>query len=144
MACDGWVWFDEGPRKPADGRPFSFEVIGTRTCTLKAEGATSPSPQLLGVEVQVTGWADAGVPANYYYARLEDEEGRQYSAQEGCEPLLQAAPLRPGQQARGFVSFAVPAGRRAFKLVYEPRLVQADGRTEPARFEVTLEDREGT
>lgn len=144
MACDGWVWFEEGPRKPTDDRPFSLEVIGTRTCTPETDAPSSTPSPLLGVEVEVVGWTDAGVPANYYYARLEDEEGRRYPAQEGCEPLLQAPPLRPGERTRGFISFAVPTGRRSFKLVYEPRLVQDDGRTEPTRFEVALEDQEGT
>lgn len=141
-ACEGWTWSEEGPKKPADGRLLVVEVIGTQTCSPETQ-ATEPMPPLLGVEVEVVGWAEAGVPANYFYARLEDEDGERYPAREGCEPLLMGPPLRPGERARGFVSFSVPARRGGLKLVYEPRLVQDGGRTEPVRFEVALESQEG-
>lgn len=134
--CDGWTLSEQSRTKPADGRPLSLQVVGTRACT----NATEPAaPPLLGVELELTGWHAGGVPASFFYASLVDGNGKSYRAlASGCEPVLAGPPLGVGQTTRGFVTFPRPlvaaATNATQTVVYAPRLA---GETE-ARTRIEL------
>jgi hypothetical protein len=143
MACNGWTLFERGKERPRDGRLLTLEVLGTRACDgdLVSPGATPA--KLLGVEVQLTSWSAGNVPANFYYASLDDGAGNTYRAlPTGCEPPLSGAPLADGQSTRGFLTFPVPPltgdSPRGLRLRYDPRLPKTSANDPKARAELPL------
>jgi hypothetical protein len=143
VGCDGWTFFERAPEKPRDGKPLSLKVLGTRACSAARGDARTPTPPLLGVEVELTSWDPGGVPVNFFYAALKDGEGRLYRAiSAGCEPFFGAAPLGTGERSRGFLTFPLPPGsadtERVMKLVYAPRLAGSSEATPDARVELPL------
>ncbi len=138
-ACEGWTLLDRGKERPRDGRLLTLKVLGTKACDAPP-GASSA--KLLGVEVELTSFSPTNVPANFYYATLDDGVRSTYRAlPKGCEPVLSGTPLADGQSARGFLTFPVQPlsgeSQRNYRLRYDPHLPQA-GTDPKARVEVPL------
>lgn len=100
---------------------YAFEMLGVEQCA-RPEGADAKK-RIVGVRVRVTGRAESGIPANYFYASLITHTGQRYLAEPlGCRPLLSGPPLAPGERAEGFLNFAVPLEQNPERVLYLPNI----------------------
>lgn len=77
----------------------------------------------LGVELRLEALTDTPVPANPFYARLTDSDGRRYHARfDGCKPPFSHAPLSRGATAQGLVTFEISDHATRLVLHYDPQV----------------------
>lgn len=127
MSCER----DEAPQSSGDpSAAFGLDVLTVRDCPAPKHAKPSVDEHLVGVEVEVRANLP-GVPANYYYGRLTDDQGNTYRPTlYGCSPTLTSPPLKSGQTKRGFVNFKLPS--RAAGLTFEYAPVPLGGGAQPA------------
>ncbi len=124
-ACDGWEIF-QSDETPLGDEPFVLSILNVEACPLP-EGLDPKAVTIKSYNVRLRGQLEQGVPANYFYASLLTTDGSRYLADyPGCEPLLSAAPVLPGETAEGYLNFPVPPGKVPDKLVYAPALTTAE------------------
>lgn len=99
-------------------------VLGAKTCPPPAWHHVKTGYTRLGVEVEIRGKSTKQpVPANPFYARLVDPEGKAYRPVfGGCEPDLRHEPLEAEDTVRAFVTFEIPEAAGRMRLRYEPQL----------------------
>jgi hypothetical protein len=114
---------------------YSIAVGQIKNCTIEPYLRPKSGSTVLGIELKLTGKGPIQVPSNPFYATLVGPDGARYAATlAGCKPELAASSLDQGDTARGFVSFVVPEGHGAWKLVYRPTIIGA--LEEEARFDL--------
>jgi len=110
--------------------PYEATLVSIDTCPLPTPSG-EPERSVLGVRIRLTGKTPARVAANYFYASVLTVDGSRYLAgQPGCEPLLAAAPLKPGESAEGYVNVPIPSHKKPDRLQYLPPI---DGQAERLR-----------
>lgn len=106
---------------------YQLQVLNLKTCPSPAWHQLKAGMVRLGVEVEIVALSDERVPANPFYARLIDAEGKAYRPVfGGCEPDLRHRPLGKNERTRGFISFEAPASSPRFTLRYSPQLPGPD------------------
>lgn len=114
---------------------YTMSVESVKDCPSEGPFAPKRGNVKLGLEVLLEGTSSREVPANSFYATLEDGAGNTYaSTLAGCEPPLPAVRVDNGKKARGYVTFEVPNGAQKLVLRYAP-LVIGPGKEE-LRFAV--------
>jgi len=100
---------------------YEFELLGVEQCPRPA--GADEKRRIVGVRVRVTGHAEQGIPANYFYASLLTHTGQRYLAEpSGCRPLLSGPPLAPGERSEGFLNFPIPLEQNPERVLYLPNL----------------------
>lgn len=103
---------------------FRARVVNWKPCAIEAHLQPPPGIRKVAVEIELTATGPLEVPSNPFYALLSDKDGRLFeSTLAGCPPLLEAARLRAGQSARGWISFDIPEGSVPQALVYQPAVI---------------------
>ncbi len=103
---------------------YEMVVLGAKTCPPPAWHHVRSGFTRLGVEVEIRGKSsDQPVPANPFYARLVDPEGKAYRPVfGGCEPDLRHKPLNAEDSVRAYITFEIPEAAGRMRLRYEPQL----------------------
>jgi hypothetical protein len=121
-ACEGWPELDDSEPLEVD-RPYRLTLLSVESCALPAQ-LNPKEVVLVSFRVRLEGNLSSRVPANYFYASLLTSDGERYlPTYYGCEPLLAADPLEPGQRTEGFLNFSIPPSKVPERLAYSPRLV---------------------
>jgi len=116
-------------------RNFTLRVLDVKPCNVEDHFKPQPGRLILGVLIEIEAIGSRSVPANVFYATLEDDTGDEYaSTLAGCQPTLEAELLERGKQAKGYVSFNVPDTKRDFVFRYAPQLIGPG--TEALRFSI--------
>ncbi|MBK7581138.1 MAG: DUF4352 domain-containing protein [Myxococcales bacterium] len=78
----------------------------------------------LGVEVQIVATTNTSVNVNPFYAKLTDSTGYAYTSTfGGCEPELKSVKLAPGETAKGWITFELPATSVGLTFIFNPLIV---------------------
>ena len=112
---------DTAAAEPSQPRArVELDVRSLRECEPEAYTTLRPDEYLLGVEIELLARA-AGVPNNYYYASVRDQDNTVFHAGfAGCEPRLIGKPLGPGERAKGYANFRLPRNAKQLTLQYDP------------------------
>lgn len=114
------VRFGEEAKNPY----FRARVLNWKPCAVESHLEPPPGVRKVSVEIELTASGGAEVPSNPFYAQLADKDGRFFeSTLAGCPPLLEAARLRTGESARGWITFDVPESSVPHSLVYQPAVI---------------------
>lgn len=125
-----------GPGELGHARDYTLSVEATRDCAVARPFEAPPGKVKVGVLLVLEGISAREVPSNAFYASLHARDGSTYAPTlAGCEPALPALRLTLGKKARGYVTFEIPVGARAFELRYAPIIIGAG--PEELRFSVT-------
>ena len=105
---------------------YTARVRRVVECEGKEQSRPTASQLFLGVELEVQAGAPASVAVGHSHARLVDGHGSRYSAMplvrtKNCDPLFKYKRLAPGQTARGWLVFAIPARAHSLTLELNPR-----------------------
>ncbi|MCH2111087.1 MAG: hypothetical protein MK135_17345 [Polyangiaceae bacterium] len=102
--------------------PFELEILGSQACS-SPQIKSNHDRKLFGYHVKIHSHRGMGVPASFHYASLVAEDGRRYLAEPvGCTPLLSERVLGQGDDAKGWLNFAMPEGTVPAELIYAPDL----------------------
>ena len=94
-------------------------------------GVAPPRPgnEYLAIDVVIDTLADSAQTFNQTEFRVVDVDGRRYTPVAGRLPPLGTGQIRPGQPARGWLTFEVPIGVPLDSLLWDPPF--ADSATTP-------------
>ncbi|MCB9605429.1 MAG: DUF4352 domain-containing protein [Polyangiaceae bacterium] len=103
---------------------YEMVLLGAKTCPPPAWHHIKAGYTRLGVEVELRGKSKSQrVPANPFYARLVDPEGKAYRPVfGGCEPDLRHTPLGVDDSVRAYITFEIPEATGRLQLRYDPQL----------------------
>lgn len=108
----------------AESRDYSMTLVRVAPCEVEPHFQPAPGRIKLGLEVLIEARSVREVPANPFLATLRDADDRDYQADlAGCTPTLRAARLAHTDQARGFITFEVPADATGLVMTYAPFVV---------------------
>ncbi|MGE3670821.1 MAG: DUF4352 domain-containing protein [Polyangiaceae bacterium] len=108
----------------AHATSYEMVLLGAKTCPPPAWHHIRAGYTRLGVEVELRGKSSSQrVPANPFYARLMDPEGKAYRPVfGGCEPDLRHTPLAAEESVRAYITFEIPEATGRLTLRYDPQL----------------------
>jgi len=102
---------------------YRITVDGVRQCPPTSFEQPDKGHVWAGVEVSLEALTATPVPANPFYARLTDADGRSYRARfNGCKPALSHAPLARGVTAHGLVTFEIREHASGLVFRYDPHV----------------------
>lgn len=108
----------------AESRDYFMTLVRVITCDVEPHFRPAPGRIKVGLEVLIEAKSTREVPANPFLATLRDAEDRDYQADlAGCTPTLRAERLALNDQARGFITFEVPADATGLIMTYAPFVV---------------------
>jgi hypothetical protein len=121
--------------EPAQTADYVMTVRAVKQCKVAAHYRPQKGHVKLGVEVTIQGSGTREVPVNPFYAELIDSSGSpRHSTFGGCTPELPALRVRKGDEARGWITFEVPARAQGLRLEYSPFVVGTGRQT--VRFDL--------
>jgi hypothetical protein len=102
---------------------YRAKLVSQRQCgeaySAQARRATRP----WAVELEITNTGTQRLPANPFYATVQDDQKYTYTTSlVGCTPLLPAKSLAPGETVRGYVPYELPLATANVTLYYRPAL----------------------
>jgi hypothetical protein len=108
----------------AQAPDYAMTVRAVEECKVAAHYRPQKGHIKLGVEVTIQGTGTREVPVNPFYAELIDSSGSpRHTSFGGCTPELPALRVRKGDEARGWITFEVPARAHGLRLQYSPFVV---------------------
>lgn len=103
---------------------YAMTIQGVQECKVKHYFRPREGNLKLGVEVLIESTAATAVPVNPFYAKVIDRQGFKYTSTfAGCEPQLRSTRLEGEDEARGWITFEIPAQAAGLELDYDPYLV---------------------
>jgi len=108
----------------AESRDYFMTLLAVTTCEVEPHFRPAAGRIKLGLDVLVEARGPREVPTNPFLATLRDSQARDYQADiAGCTPTLRADRLARSDQARGFITFEVPADATGLVMTYAPFVV---------------------
>ncbi|HEY6728532.1 MAG TPA: DUF4352 domain-containing protein [Polyangiaceae bacterium] len=108
----------------AESRDYVMTLVRVATCEVEPHFRPAAGRIKLGVDVLIEARSEREVPANPFLATLRDDQDRDYPVDlAGCTPTLRADRLTRDGQARGFITFEVPADATGLVMTYTPFVV---------------------
>lgn len=102
---------------------YRMTVQSVRECPPTAFEEPEKGHLWLGVDVELEALGDTPVPANPFYAKLDDGNGKSYRARfGGCKPAFGHPPLSGGATAHGLVTFEIAERASGLHFGYDPRV----------------------
>jgi hypothetical protein len=100
---------------------YRAKLVSQRQCSEAYTAQARRDTRPWAVELEITNTSTQRIPANPFYATVQDDQKHTYTTSlVGCTPLLPAKLLSPGETVRGYVPYELPLATANVTLYYRP------------------------